>query len=383
MLTGPLAGQQLQNVSSMENVVAGVSQLQVEVALKKYTDPYLKKDLVTAGAVRNIVVDSGHVSVDIELGFPADGYRQALSEALLEQINNIEGVTKIDINIASAIISHSVQKGVKPFANIKNIIAIASGKGGVGKSTTAVNLALALSAEGANAGILDADIYGPSQPRMLGAQQKPQTLDGKSMEPVMSHDLQSMSIGYLIDEEAPMIWRGPMVTQALEQLLRDTNWRDLDYLVIDLPPGTGDTQLTLAQKIPVSGAVIVTTPQDIALLDARKALKMFEKVDVPVLGVIENMSTHICSNCGHEEHVFGEGGGQRMAQQYGLDLLGSLPLDISIRENADNGHPSVIEDPDGRIAQIYREIARRVAAHLSLQGKDYSAKFPNIVIQNT
>lgn len=363
--------------------MAGVSQLQVEVALKKYTDPYLKKDLVTAGAVKNIVVDSDHVSVDIVLGFPADGYRQALSEALIKQLNNLEGVAKIDINIKSTIISHSVQKGVKPFANIKNIIAIASGKGGVGKSTTAVNLALALSAEGANAGILDADIYGPSQPRMLGAQQKPQTLDGKSMEPIMSHKLQSMSIGYLIDEEAPMIWRGPMVTQALEQLLRDTNWRDLDYLVIDLPPGTGDTQLTLAQKIPVSGAVIVTTPQDIALLDARKALKMFEKVDVPVLGIIENMSTHICSNCGHEEHVFGEGGGQRMAQQYGVDLLGSLPLDISIRENADNGHPSVIEDPEGRIAQIYREIARRVAAHLSLQGKDYSAKFPNVVIQNT
>jgi len=363
--------------------VADVSQLQVEVAIKRYLDPYLNKDLVTAGAVRNIVVDNGHVTVDIVLGFPADGYHQALASALREQIDKFDGISKVDINIKSAVIAHSVQKGVKPFANIKNIIAIASGKGGVGKSTTAVNLALALSIEGAKAGILDADIYGPSQPRMLGAHQKPQTLDGKSMEPIISHGIQSMSIGYLIDEEAPMIWRGPMVTQALEQLLRDTNWRDLDYLVVDLPPGTGDTQLTLAQKIPVSGAVIVTTPQDIALLDARKALKMFEKVEVPVLGIIENMSTHICSNCGHEEHVFGEGGGQRMAQQYGVDLLGSLPLDISIRENADEGHPSVIADAEGRIAQIYRDIARRVAAHLSMQSKDYSAKFPNIVIQNT
>jgi len=353
------------------------------MAIKNYMDPYMDKDLVTAGVVKDIAVDNGHVSVSVVLGFPAEGYLPVLKAGLQEQIKKIEGVTGIDLNIKSNIISHSVQKGVKPFANIKNIIAVASGKGGVGKSTTAVNLALAFAAEGANAGILDADIYGPSQPRMLGSQEKPQTHDGKSMEPVIAHGIQSMSIGYLIDEEAPMIWRGPMVTQALEQLLRDTNWHDLDYLVVDLPPGTGDTQLTLAQKIPVSGAVIITTPQDIALLDARKALKMFEKVDVPVLGIIENMSTHICSNCGHEEHIFGEGGGQRMAQQYDVDLLGSLPLDISIRENADDGHPTVVVEPDGRIAQIYREIARRVAAHLSLQGKDYSAKFPNIVIQNT
>ncbi len=353
------------------------------MALKRYRDPYLGKDLVTAGAVRNISVDNGRVSVDVELGFPAEGYRGQLESELRRQIEAIGGISAVEVAINSAIVPHSVQKGVKAFTNIKNIIAIASGKGGVGKSTTAVNLALALSAEGANAGILDADIYGPSQPRMLGAHQKPQTVDGKSMEPVISHGIQSMSIGYLVDEEAPMIWRGPMVTQALEQLLRDTNWRDLDYLVVDLPPGTGDTQLTLAQKIPVSGAVIVTTPQDIALLDARKALKMFEKVDVQVLGIIENMSTHICSKCGHEEHVFGEGGGQRMASQYGVDLLGSLPLDISIRENADGGHPSVIADPDGRVAHIYRDIARRVSAHLSLQAKDYSAKFPNIVIQNS
>ena len=267
--------------------------------------------------------------------------------------------------------------------NVKNVIAVASGKGGVGKSTTAVNLALALVHEGARVGLLDADIYGPSQPRMLGIHEHPESKDGKTMEPLENYGVQSMSIGYLIDEDSPMIWRGPMVTQALEQLLRETNWHDLDYLVIDLPPGTGDVQLTLSQKIPVSGAVIVTTPQDIALLDARKGLKMFEKVDIDVLGIVENMSTHICSRCGHEEHIFGAGGGARMAADYGVELLGSLPLDISIRENADGGRPSVVADPEGRIAQAYCEIARKVAAKLARKAKDYSHKFPSIVIQNT
>jgi ATP-binding protein involved in chromosome partitioning len=271
---------------------------------------------------------------------------------------------------------------LKPIDNIKNIIAVASGKGGVGKSTTAVNLALALAEEGAKVGVLDADIYGPSQPRMLGINAKPESKDGKTLEPMVGYGMQAMSIGFLIDEETPMIWRGPMVTQALEQLLNDTNWADLDYLVVDLPPGTGDTQLTLAQKVPVSGAVIVTTPQDIALLDARKGLKMFEKVEVPVLGIVENMSIHICSNCGHEEHIFGQGGGASMAQQYNVDLLGALPLDIRIREETDGGKPTVVAEPESRISQIYREIARKTAAKLSLQAKDYAAKFPNIVIQN-
>jgi len=275
-----------------------------------------------------------------------------------------------------------VQKGVKTIDGIKNIIAVASGKGGVGKSTTAVNLALALSAEGAKVGILDADIYGPSQPRMLGVHGKPESKDGKTLEPMMSYDLEAMSIGFLVDEETPMIWRGPMVTQALQQLLNDTNWGELDYLVIDLPPGTGDIQLTLAQQIPVSGAVIVTTPQDIALLDARKGLKMFEKVEVPVLGIVENMSIHICSNCGHEEHIFGQGGGQSMSDQYDVDFLGALPLDIRIREETDSGKPTVVAEPDSRIAQIYRDIARRTAAKLSMQAKNYAAKFPSIVIQN-
>ncbi|HLD13504.1 MAG TPA: iron-sulfur cluster carrier protein ApbC, partial [Burkholderiales bacterium] len=284
--------------------MAEVSQLQVETALKEVIDPYLEKDLVSAKAVKNIAVSGGKVTVDVVLGYPAKGSRDALAAKLKEKVVAAGG-KDVTINISSNIVSHGVQKGVKPLTSVKNIIAVASGKGGVGKSTVAVNLALALSAEGATVGILDADIYGPSQPTMLGVKTKPESKDGKTLEPVMSYDLQSMSIGYLIDEETPMIWRGPMVTQALEQLLRETNWHDIDYLIIDLPPGTGDVQLTLAQKVPVTGAIIVTTPQDIALLDARKGLKMFEKVEIPVLGVVENMSTHICSKCGHEEHIFG------------------------------------------------------------------------------
>jgi ATP-binding protein involved in chromosome partitioning len=359
-----------------------VSQLQVETALKEVIDPYLEKDLVSIKAVKNIAVEGDNVTVDVQLGYPASGWKDGLAAKLKEKVIGA-GAKNAIINISSKIESHGVQKGVKPIPNIKNIIAVASGKGGVGKSTVAVNLALALSVEGANVGILDADIYGPSQPRMLGVKMKPESKDGHSLEPIISYHLQSMSIGYLIDEETPMIWRGPMVTQALEQLLRDTSWKDVDYLIVDLPPGTGDTQLTLAQKVPVTGALIVTTPQDIALLDARKGLKMFEKVEIPVLGVIENMSTHICSKCGHEEHIFGAGGGQKMADDYDVDFLGSLPLDIRIREETDAGRPTVIADPDCRISQIYREIARRVTAKLSLQKRDFSAKFPSIVIQNT
>jgi len=355
----------------------------VEAALKQYRDPYFGADLVTAKAVKNIDVQGDPVRIRIDLGYPAAGYREQLAQVLTGLIAGIDSTARVQVDVTSTITTHSVQKGIKPLAGVKNTIAVASGKGGVGKSTTAVNLALALAAEGAKVGILDADIYGPSQPRMLGSNARPESKDGRSMEPIVSHGLQSMSIGYLIDEESPMIWRGPMVTQALEQLLRDTNWHDLDYLVIDLPPGTGDTQLTLAQKIPVTGAVIVTTPQDIALLDARKGLKMFQKVEVPVLGIVENMSTYICSKCGHEEHIFGEGGGQRMAEQYGVDLLGQLPLELSIRELTDSGRPSVVADPTGRIAMAYRDIARRVGAKIALLAKDYSSKFPNIVIQNT
>ena len=354
----------------------------IEQALAEVEDVYIKQDLVSAGSVQDISIAGDTVNIKLELGYPAEGYKEELISCVNSRLQCEEGIAKVNVDVSFKIVSHSVQKGIKPLKNIKNTIAVASGKGGVGKSTTAVNLALALQAEGANVGILDADIYGPSQPRMLGCQAKPDSPDGKTIEPNVSYGLQSMSIGYLVNEETPMIWRGPMVTSALEQLLGDTNWHDLDYLVIDLPPGTGDIQLTLCQKIPVSGAMIVTTPQDIALLDARKALKMFEKVEVPVFGIVENMSIHVCSECGHEEHIFGSGGGAQMAEQYGVDLLGSLPLDISIREGVDNGRPTVAMDADSRLTAIYRDIARKTAAKLSLQAKDYSSKFPKIVVEN-
>ncbi|MDH5324176.1 MAG: iron-sulfur cluster carrier protein ApbC [Gammaproteobacteria bacterium] len=362
--------------------MASVTRDQINAAIQQYIDPCLGQDLVSAKCVKNIAIDGDKVNVEIVLGFPAAGHVAQLEAQLKEKVAALEGVAQVEISISSKVEAHTAQKGVKPIAGVKNIIAIASGKGGVGKSTTAVNLACALAAEGATVGILDADIYGPSQPRMLGVNAKPESKDGKSLEPLVGHGIQSMSIGYLVEEETPMIWRGPMVTQALEQLLNDTQWKDVDYLIIDLPPGTGDIQLTLAQKVPVSGAVIVTTPQDIALLDAKKALKMFEKVDVHVLGIVENMSIHICSQCGHEEHIFGKGGGQSMSDQYGVDFIGSLPLDIKIREEVDSGRPTVAVDPDGAIARSYREIARRMAAKLSLRAKEFSAKFPNIVIQN-
>jgi ATP-binding protein involved in chromosome partitioning len=362
--------------------MADVTQDQVREAIKSYVEPHLEKDLVSAKAVKGVEIDGGKVKVTVSLGFPCDGVRAQIASTVRDLVTKVPGVTGCDVDVSWSVTAHSVQKSLKPIDNVKNIIAVASGKGGVGKSTTAVNLALALSAEGARVGLLDADIYGPSQPRMLGVTGKPESNDGRTLEPMQAWHLQAMSIGFLIDEETPMIWRGPMVTQALEQLLNDTNWSDLDYLVIDLPPGTGDTQLTLAQKVPVSGAIIVTTPQDIALLDARKGFKMFEKVEVPVLGIVENMSIHICSNCGHEEHIFGEGGGRRMADQYGVQFLGALPLDIRIREETDSGKPTVVAEPDSRISQIYREIARKAAAKLSLQAKSYAAKFPSIVIQN-
>jgi ATP-binding protein involved in chromosome partitioning len=359
-----------------------VTKEQVEAALKGYLEPNLEQDLVSAGCVKGVAIEGDRVKVSVALGFPAKGVAAQIEEEVKEAVEGLDGVASAEAEVTWSVAAHSVQKSLKPIDNVKNIVAVASGKGGVGKSTTAVNLALALSAEGAKVGILDADIYGPSQPRMLGITGKPESKDGSTLEPMNSYDLQAMSIGFLIDEETPMIWRGPMVTQALEQLLNDTNWSELDYLVIDLPPGTGDTQLTLAQKVPVSGAIIVTTPQDIALLDARKGLKMFQKVEVPVLGIVENMSIHICSKCGHEEHIFGEGGGRSMAEQFGVRLLGALPLDIDIRQETDSGKPTVVAQPDSRISEIYREIARKTAARLSLQAKDYAAKFPRIVIQN-
>jgi ATP-binding protein involved in chromosome partitioning len=360
-----------------------VSELQIQTALKEITDPNTKKDFIATRSARNIKVSGSDVSLDVELGYPAKTQIELIRKLVQAKLDSIPGVGRVTVNVASKIVSHSVQRGVKLIPEVKNIIAVASGKGGVGKSTTAVNLALALAAEGASVGILDADIYGPSQPTMLGITGRPESLDGKTLEPMMGHGLQAISIGFMIDVDTPMVWRGPMVTQALEQLLKDTHWHGIDYLVVDLPPGTGDIQLTLAQKVPVTGAVIVTTPQDIALIDARKGLKMFEKVGIPIIGIVENMSTHICSNCGHEEHIFGAGGAEKMCKDYNAEFLGALPLDIRIREQTDSGKPTVVADPDGRSAEIYRRIARRVAVKISEQAKDMTSKFPNIVIQNT
>jgi ATP-binding protein involved in chromosome partitioning len=360
-----------------------VSELQIQTALKEITDPNTEKDFIVTKSARNIKVSGADVSLDVELGYPAKTQFELIRTLVRTKLGAIPGVGKVTVNVASKIVSHSVQRGVKLVPEVKNIIAVASGKGGVGKSTTAVNLALALAAEGASVGILDADIYGPSQPMMLGITGRPESRDGKTLEPMIGHGLQAISIGFMIDVDTPMVWRGPMVTQALEQLLKDTHWQGIDYLVVDLPPGTGDIQLTLAQKVPVTGAVIVTTPQDIALIDARKGLKMFEKVGIPIIGIVENMSTHICSNCGHEEHIFGAGGAEKMCKDFNTEFLGALPLDIHIREQTDSGKPTVVSDPDGRIAEIYRRIARRVAVKISEQAKDMTSKFPNIVIQNT
>ncbi len=360
-----------------------LSELQVQTVLKEVVDPNTGRDLVSSRCVKNIKIAGADVSLDVELGYPAKSQIEPIRKLVIDKLKAIPAIGNVSANVYQKIVSHTVQKGVKLVQGVKNIIAVASGKGGVGKSTTAVNLALALSAEGARVGILDADIYGPSQPQMLGIEGRPESLDGKKLEPMTAYDLQAMSVGFLIDPETPMVWRGPMVTQALTQLLGDTNWQDLDYLVVDLPPGTGDIQLTLAQQVPVTGAIIVTTPQDIALLDARKGLKMFEKVGIPILGIVENMSIHICSKCGHEEHIFGSGGAERMGRDYEVEVLGELPLDIKIREQVDSGHPSVVADPDGRIAEIYKSIARRVAIKIAERAKDMTSKFPNIVIQNT
>jgi len=360
-----------------------VTEQQVQEALKKLIDPNTRKDYVTTKSVRSVKVDGDKVAVEILLGYPGKSQLEPIRQEVAKALKAIPGVGAVSVNVQMKIVSHAVQRGVKLVPGIKNIIAVASGKGGVGKSTTAVNLALGLAAEGASVGVLDADIYGPSQPIMLGIRGRPESRDGKSLEPMEGHGIQAMSIGFLIDPDTPMVWRGPMVTQALEQLLNETKWRDIDYLVVDLPPGTGDIQLTLAQRVPVTGAVIVTTPQDIALIDARKGLKMFEKVGIPILGIVENMSLHTCSQCGHEERIFGEGGGERMSKDTDVELLGALPLDIAIREQADSGKPTMVADPDGRIAGIYRQIARRVAVKIADKAQDHSAAFPKIVIQNT
>ena len=349
-------------------------------ALSTVIDPNTGKNFVASKSIKNLQVTDGDVAFDVELAYPAKSQFPAFRKSLIAAAKSVAGVSNVSVNLSVKIASHSVQRGVQLLPNVKNIIAVASGKGGVGKSTTAVNLALALAAEGASVGLLDADIYGPSQPMMMGIEGRPESVDGKNMEPMENFGIQVMSIGFLVAQDEAMIWRGPMATQALEQLLRQTNWRDLDYLIVDMPPGTGDIQLTLSQRVPITGAVIVTTPQDIALLDAKKGIKMFEKVGVPILGIVENMAVHICSQCGHTEHIFGADGGKKMAADYKMDYLGALPLDMQIRLQADNGRPTVVADPDGDVAGIYKAIARKMAITVAAKAKDFSAKFPTITI---
>lgn len=357
-----------------------VEQQAILAALQSVIDPNTGKDFVTTRALKNLKISGADVSFEVELGYPAKSQIASLRERLTAAARSVAGVGNVALDVSVKIASHSVQRGMQLLPGVKNIIAVASGKGGVGKSTTAANLALALTAEGARVGLLDADIYGPSQPMMLGIEGRPDSLDGKLMEPMTNYGLQVMSIGFLVPQDEAMIWRGPMATQALEQLLRQTNWKDLDYLIVDMPPGTGDIQLTLSQRVPITGAVIVTTPQDIALLDAKKGIKMFEKVGVPILGIVENMAVHVCTNCGHAEHIFGEGGGKKMAADYQMDYLGALPLDMQIRLQADSGKPTVVADPDGEVAGIYKTVARQVAVTVAAKAKDFSAKFPSIVI---
>jgi ATP-binding protein involved in chromosome partitioning len=356
----------------------------IKAALDRFVDPYLGDTLASAQAVRAVESRGERAVAKVVLGYPVGGYADEFTTAVATQLRAAGIDTPVTIELESDIRAHSVQKTLKPLTGIKNIVAVASGKGGVGKSTVAVNLALAWAVQGARVGLLDADIYGPSQPLMLGLEgQRPGSPDGKTLTPLKAHGVTAMSIGFLVDAEQPMVWRGPMVTQALTQLLSETAWGELDYLVVDMPPGTGDIQLTLSQRVPVSGAVIVTTPQDIALADARKGLKMFEKVSVPVLGIIENMSLHVCTSCGHVEHIFGAGGGERMAEQYGVALLGELPLDAKIREEADGGHPTVIAAPDTPRARAYLDTARRTAAALARRARDRSSLFPKIVVEES
>ena len=349
-------------------------------ALQTVVDPNTGRDFVSAKAIKNLSIQDGDVSFDVELGYPAKSQLAGFRKSLIAAAKGVPGVANVSVNVSSKIVAHAVQRGVQLLPRVKNIVAVASGKGGVGKSTTAVNLALALAAEGASVGILDADIYGPSQPMMMGIDGRPESDDGQTMEPLENYGVQVMSIGFLIAHDEAMIWRGPMATQALEQLLRQTNWKDLDYLIVDMPPGTGDIQLTLSQRVPMTGAVIVTTPQDIALIDAKKGIKMFEKVGVPILGLVENMAVHVCSQCGHAEHIFGVDGGKTMAAEYGMPYLGALPLDMQIRLQADTGRPTVVADPDGEVAGIYKAVARQVAVAIAARNKDFSSKFPSIKI---
>jgi ATP-binding protein involved in chromosome partitioning len=353
----------------------------IQQILSEVVDANTGKDLVSSKAVKDIQCEDGKAVILVELDYPAKSQIPLIKKAAEEKLQ-AAGIAA-EVTVSQKIMAHQVQRGVKVMGNVRNIIAVSSGKGGVGKSTVAANLALALQAEGARVGLLDADIYGPSQPTMLDIHGGPESLDGKTLEPKEAYGLQVASIGTMVDPDQPMIWRGPLAVSALNQLLTQTNWKDLDYLVVDMPPGTGDIQLSLSQEVPVTGAVVVSTPQDIALMDAKKGLVMFEKVNVPILGIVENMATHICSCCGHEEHIFGEGGAKKMAEKYGVQLLGEVPLDIRIRESMDAGKPIVIADPESKISAVYREIARKVGVAIAGRNKDYTARMPSIKVSNS
>jgi ATP-binding protein involved in chromosome partitioning len=353
----------------------------LKLALGRYVDPNLGLSLAEAGAVESVADGPSGPVARIVLGYPVGGYVEALRQALDAELEAAGIAARPAYEISSRIRAFVADPRQRPLPSVANVIAVASGKGGVGKSTVAANLALALAAQGARVGLLDADIYGPSLPRMMGIQDRRPTTDGKSLDPPRGHGLPVMSIGLLVDPDQPMAWRGPMVTQALSQMLADTHWGELDYLVVDMPPGTGDIQLTLTQRVPVSGAVIVTTPQEIALLDARKGLQLFRKVGVPVLGIVENMGLHVCPACGHASHVFGAGGGRELAERYETTLLGELPLDAAIRERADSGRPTVVSDPDSAVARTYHEIARRAAGALAASAIRGAVKLPEIRIE--
>ena len=357
-----------------------IEQQDVQQAVQAVVDPATGQGLLELAQLKNVQVTGADVSFDLELGYPAQSQHAALRQALVAAVRALPGVGNVSVHIATRVGAHAAQRGLPLLPQVKNIVAVASGKGGVGKSTTTANLALALAAEGARVGVLDADIYGPSQPIMLGIRGRPESRDGKSMEPMNGHGLQVISIGFLVDQDQAMVWRGPMATQALDQLLRQTHWHDLDYLMVDMPPGTGDIQLSLSQRVPLAGAVIVTTPQDIALADARKAVTMFEKVGVPILGLVENMAVHVCSHCGHAEHIFGADGGKRYAAEKGLDYLGALPLALSIREQADSGTPTVMAEPDGDVAATYKQMARQMAVELARRTRDAAGKLPTITL---
>ncbi len=360
-----------------------VTRAQVEATLRQFTDPHLDQDPVSAGCLREVDIQGGKLRVRLELGYAAGLFKAGWAQTLKMALENLDGVDSADVQVDCVIAAHKAQDQVPALTNVKNIIAVASGKGGVGKSTTAANLALALAREGARVGILDADIYGPSQGIMFGIPDgtRPKVRDQKFFVPIEAHGVEVMSMAFLTDENTPVVWRGPMVSGALIQLITQTAWDNLDYLVVDMPPGTGDIQLTLAQKVPVAGSVIVTTPQDLALLDAKKGVEMFRKVNIPVLGVVENMAVHICSNCGHAEHLFGEGGGEKLATQYGVELLASLPLSMAIRMQSDGGRPTTIADPESQIAMIYQQMARLVGARIA-QSDQAATAMPSISISD-